>query len=91
MPRKQDVTLDDFVDQFERPRIPVVLTGLTDGWPAAESWTEDQLLARFREHKFKASLCLTYCSLTSRTSSLCMLEQAFVSLGHTSGASCWHS
>ena len=49
----QDITLAEFVRRFERPRLPVVLTGLCDPWPAAERWKLDSLLERFGEHKFK--------------------------------------
>ena len=44
----------DFVRRFERPRLPVVITGLCEEWPAAERWAVDRLLERFGDHKFKA-------------------------------------
>ena len=44
----------EFVRRFERPRLPVVITGLCEAWPAAERWTSDRLLERFGDHKFKA-------------------------------------
>ena len=53
----QDITLAEFVRRFERPRLPVVLTGLCDPWPAAERWKLDRLLERFGDHKFKARPC----------------------------------
>ena len=49
----QQLTLADFAEQFEAPRIPVVVTGLTDEWPAATHWTEEQLLEKYADHKFK--------------------------------------
>jgi len=49
----QDITLAEFVRRFERPRLPVVLTGLCDPWPAADRWKLDRLLERFGDHKFK--------------------------------------
>jgi hypothetical protein len=44
----------EFVRRFERPRLPVVVTGLCEEWPAAERWAVDRLLERFGDHKFKA-------------------------------------
>ena len=50
----QELTVQQFVEQYELPRRPVIITGLTDIWPAqTEMWTEDQLLQRFGDHKFK--------------------------------------
>ena len=51
--QSQDLTLEEFTDRFERPRIPVVISGLTDDWPAQASWTEERLLATFPDHRFK--------------------------------------
>ena len=30
----KDLSIEDFVERFERPRLPVVITGLADAWPA---------------------------------------------------------
>lgn len=38
---------------YESPRVPVVLTGLTDDWPAQQEWTPRKLLEQYREHRFK--------------------------------------
>lgn len=54
----QELTLEQFVERYERPRIPVVITGLTDGWAAAQAWTPAALRARFGEHRFKASFSI---------------------------------
>lgn len=51
----QDLTVQQFVEQYEVPRVPVVVTGLTDAWPAAQQWTPGKLLEQFREHRFKVS------------------------------------
>jgi hypothetical protein len=47
----QDLSLDQFVHRYERPRIPVVINGLTEDWPG--KWTVEDLLERFGQHKFK--------------------------------------
>lgn len=51
----QGLTLEQFVERFERPRIPVVITGLTDAWPAQQAWTPTALRARYGEHRFKVT------------------------------------
>lgn len=48
-----DLTLEQFVSQYEAPRVPVVLTGLTDAWPAQQEWTPRRLLEQYKEHRFK--------------------------------------
>ena len=51
------VSLSDFVERFEKPRRPCVLTHATDGWPAApggcRAWSLASLRERFGSHKFK--------------------------------------
>eukprot|EP00798_Chlamydomonas_sp_ICE-L_P020979 gene20980-27834_t len=49
----KDLSVEEFVERFERPRLPVVITGLTEGWPADKGWEPEALAARFGEHKFK--------------------------------------
>lgn len=49
----QDLTVEQFVSQYEAPRVPVVITGLTDNWPAQQQWTPKRLLEQYREHRFK--------------------------------------
>ena len=49
----QELSQAEFVERFERPRIPVVITNLQEGWPAQELWTPQRLLERFGDHKFK--------------------------------------
>ena len=46
--------MQQFVERFERPRLPAVITGLCEPWRAAQEWDEASLLRRFGEHKFKA-------------------------------------
>lgn len=50
---RQDLTAAEFAARFEVPRVPVVVTGLTDAWPAQQQWTPAALLRRFGEHRFK--------------------------------------
>lgn len=50
------MTVEQFVAQYEAPRVPVVLKGLTDAWPAQQEWTPEKLLEHFREHRFKVGV-----------------------------------
>ena len=49
----QDLTVEQFVERYERPRVPVIITGLCEDWEARQSWSEAGLLQRFAGHKFK--------------------------------------
>eukprot|EP00879_Flechtneria_rotunda_P029484 GHRR01031892.1.p1 GENE.GHRR01031892.1~~GHRR01031892.1.p1 ORF type:complete len:132 (+),score=29.12 GHRR01031892.1:790-1185(+) len=53
LPDLQDLNPQYFVEKFELPRVPVVITGLTDSWAVNEQWTPKQLMAKFKDHKFK--------------------------------------
>lgn len=48
-----NLSVEQFVERYERPRRPVMLTGLCGGWRAAHEWTPDKLLERLGECKFK--------------------------------------
>ncbi len=52
----QDLSVEEFVSRFEAPRVPVVITGLAEGWRAAGEWTPERLVERFGEHKFKVGV-----------------------------------
>lgn len=47
------VSHQEFVEKFEKKFKPVVLTNVTDSWPAKEKWTIDGLLKRYRNERFK--------------------------------------
>lgn len=49
------------MERYERPRVPVVITGLTDDWPASHGWTPAAMRALFGEHRFKASSFHSQC------------------------------
>uniref|UniRef100_A0A8R1DZ87 JmjC domain-containing protein n=1 Tax=Caenorhabditis japonica TaxID=281687 RepID=A0A8R1DZ87_CAEJA len=47
------ISVDEFRRDFERPRIPVILTGLTENWPAEDKWTLARLSKKYRNQNFK--------------------------------------
>lgn len=51
----RSLTVEEFAARFEGPGIPVILTGLTDDWPAGREWTDARLLERFGDHRFKVA------------------------------------
>jgi hypothetical protein len=48
-----DITHGVFVERYEHPRVPLIVTGLLDEWPAQQEWTEEKLLEHYADHKFK--------------------------------------
>ncbi|KAL0050644.1 hypothetical protein WJX82_004027 [Trebouxia sp. C0006] len=47
------MSYETFVELYERPRIPVVITGLQESWKAQQLWNQADLSRRFGNHKFK--------------------------------------
>jgi hypothetical protein len=56
LPRRSALTLSvsEFVADFERPNIPVVLTDCMSQWPALREWTPASLGAQFGDVRFVA-------------------------------------
>lgn len=50
-----DLTVREFEERYERPKKPVVITGLSDAWRATTEWTEEKMLQRYGDHRFKVS------------------------------------
>ncbi|CCD70226.1 Bifunctional arginine demethylase and lysyl-hydroxylase psr-1 [Caenorhabditis elegans] len=48
-----NLTVEEFRRDFERPRIPVIITGLTDNWAAKDKWTVERLSKKYRNQNFK--------------------------------------
>lgn len=49
----QDLNVEDFVEQFEKPRVPVVISGLADSWAAKSKWTTSELCKNYGDHRFQ--------------------------------------
>ncbi|KAM7253241.1 hypothetical protein ACFE04_025859 [Oxalis oulophora] len=52
--RKIDLSVKEFSDNYDVKK-PVLLTGLTDAWPARKTWTIDQLMQRHGDTLFRIS------------------------------------
>lgn len=49
----KDLSAEQFAEKYESKKQPVVITGVCDDWPACAAWTEERLLAKYGDHKFK--------------------------------------
>ncbi|XP_068704492.1 bifunctional arginine demethylase and lysyl-hydroxylase JMJD6-like [Montipora capricornis] len=47
------ISKSEFVERFEKPRIPVVLTHTMDHWKGMRKWTVEKLAKKYRHQKFK--------------------------------------
>ncbi|XP_028399683.1 bifunctional arginine demethylase and lysyl-hydroxylase JMJD6-like [Dendronephthya gigantea] len=47
------ISHEEFIEKFERPLKPVVITHCLDSWPAMRRWTLERLVKKYRNQKFK--------------------------------------
>ncbi|CAI4231435.1 unnamed protein product [Auanema sp. JU1783] len=48
-----NMTTETFRAKYEIPRVPCILTGLTNTWRAQEKWNTERLLRKYRNQRFK--------------------------------------
>lgn len=55
MPRihADEVSVEEFIEKFEKPCRPVIIQGITKNWPGQELWQINKLIERFGESMFK--------------------------------------
>ena len=55
MPRidSRIVSIEEFIEIYEQPALPVVITGLIDSWPAVKNWHPAELVKKYHSEKFK--------------------------------------
>lgn len=49
----RQISQDDFVQRFDKPKIPVVLTHVQDHWMARKKWYSQRLMKKYRNQRFK--------------------------------------
>ncbi len=47
------VAIKDFIQRFEKPSVPCVLTNDQSDWPATEKWNPERLAKKYRNQRFK--------------------------------------
>lgn len=47
------VPIEEFIERYEKPLKPVVITNVTENWPARKKWNFEYLLKRYRNQRFK--------------------------------------
>jgi len=47
------LSVEDFIEKYDKPQLPVVIDGLQANWDATEKWDPKKLLKRFPNVKFK--------------------------------------
>jgi len=48
-----DLTVEEFIEKYEKPGLPVIISGIARDWPATQNWTKEKLLERHGETKFR--------------------------------------
>ncbi|KAI0234134.1 hypothetical protein L0F63_000412 [Massospora cicadina] len=52
--RRSNLSLEDFINEYEIPNKPVIITDAINGWEAYRFWTEEKLVELYGNVKFRA-------------------------------------
>ncbi|CAG8483560.1 7747_t:CDS:2, partial [Scutellospora calospora] len=50
---ESQVSREEFIEKYEVPGLPVVITGCSKAWTAEIKWNKEELLRNYARHKFK--------------------------------------
>lgn len=53
--RRTNLSLEDFIEEYEKPNKPVIIAGALNGWRASKEWTFDKFLAKYGNTYFKTN------------------------------------
>ncbi|KAI8051535.1 hypothetical protein BDF22DRAFT_691202 [Syncephalis plumigaleata] len=53
-PSSHNLSVDAFINEYERPNRPVIIADGARNWPALANWTPDRLLAMYGDTQFRA-------------------------------------
>jgi hypothetical protein len=48
-----DITVEEFMERYEKPAIPVIILGCADNWDALKNWNFPDLLKKYKKCKLK--------------------------------------
>jgi len=51
--RRSNLSLQEFIEEYDKKNKPVILTDVTDNWRAKTEWTVEKLLQKYGSHQFK--------------------------------------
>lgn len=51
--RRQNLSYEEFYENYAKKNIPVVITDVVTEWPAFQKWSREYLLEKFGKIKFK--------------------------------------
>lgn len=49
----EDVTVEEFMERYEKPGVPVIISGCAENWDAMSKWNFPDLLKKFKKCKLK--------------------------------------
>eukprot|EP01116_Phalansterium_solitarium_P024701 TRINITY_DN9122_c0_g1_i1.p1 TRINITY_DN9122_c0_g1~~TRINITY_DN9122_c0_g1_i1.p1 ORF type:complete len:544 (-),score=183.17 TRINITY_DN9122_c0_g1_i1:210-1841(-) len=82
--RRSNLSLEEFIAEYEQPNRPVIITDAIASWPALTTWSKDSLLERYADVAFRAEavdikLCdyFLYADRTREESPLYLFDKAF--------------